>query len=706
MKRLPLVAAGLVFVLVSTAVAASAVPTFRPGAAGIGDPYFPMDGNGGYDVKAYDLELGYDPATDVLTGVATVDLVTTRDLSRFNFDLDGLTVRTVTVDGVAATFTRANGELKITPATPLAAGTRVPVVVTYDGVPQPLPPEDDGGGFIPSDDGALVVGEPHVAAVWFPVNDHPRDRARYHFEVTVPDGLEVVANGHLVSQDSAGGFTTWVWDAPALMASYLATVTIGEFDLDQYQDPRGRPGGVSYLDAVDPSLLVPLAPHTGTRMALSQAGQQTYKRLSRSITVPGGGATLSFWVNRATESGWDHVAVEAHTVGDNDWTTLPDTNAHTSTSTGDSCPSWLDLHPHLTHYQADDGNDGCTAQGTSGDWNAASGSSDGWEQWSVDLGAYAGSDVKVAISYISDDSVQGPGVAVDDIEVSTGEGTTSFEADGDELDGWTVPGPPAGSIANTNDWITGTSADAPPPAGEVAQTALARQPEMLDFLSRRFGPYPFVDGGGFVDAVDGVGFALENQTRPFYPPEIFGDPVGGESTVVHELAHQWYGDRVTIPAWRQIWLNEGFATYAEWLWSAREGNGTPQQIFGFYYRAIPASSPFWRLEIDDPGPGHLFDEPIYLRGAMALHALRMEVGDVDFFQILRRWAVPRPGRMATTLNFKNVAEQVSGEQLDGLFQTWVSSPRKPRLSESAVAESGAVPDGFRPVVSAAHRLED
>ena len=241
MKRLALIGSGLVFVLIATAVAAGAVPTFRPGAAGIGDPYFPMDGNGGYDVKAYDLELAYDPATDVLDGVATIDLVATSDLSRFNLDLDGLTVHTVTVDGVAATFQRANGELKITPASPLATGTRVPVVVTYDGIPQPLPPEDDGGGFIPSDDGALVVGEPHVAAVWFPVNDHPRDKARYHFEVTVPDGLEVVANGHLVSQDSAAGFTTWVWDAPAPMASYLATVTIGEFDLDQYQDPTRPP---------------------------------------------------------------------------------------------------------------------------------------------------------------------------------------------------------------------------------------------------------------------------------------------------------------------------------------------------------------------------------------------------------------------------------------------------------------------------------
>lgn len=705
MKRFALLGTGLAFVLLATAVAAGAVPTFRPGAAGIGDPYFPMDGNGGYDVKAYDLELGYDPATDVLTGVATIDLVATGNLSRFNLDLDGLTVHTVTVDGVAATFRRANGELKITPATPLATGTRVPVVVTYDGVPQPLPPEDDGGGFIPTDDGALVVGEPHVAAVWFPVNDHPRDRARYHFEVTVPDGLEVVANGHLVSQDSDAGLTTWVWDAPALMASYLATVTIGEFDLDQYQDPRGRPGGVAYVDAVDPALLVPLAPLDGSRMALSQAAQQTYKRLSRTITVPDGGATLSFWVNRATETDWDFVAVEARTTGQQDWTTLPDLNAHTTQSTGESCPFWFDLHPHLRRYQTDDGDGGCTPSGTTGDWNAASGASDGWEQWSIDLGDFAGSNAQVSISYISDDSVQGRGVAVDDIEVSTGEGSTSFEADGDEMDGWTVPGPPPGSIANANDWITGTTADAPPPVGEVAQTALGRQPEMVDFLSRRFGPYPFADGGGFVDAADGVGFALENQTRPFYPPEVFGGPDGGEATVVHELAHQWYGDRVTIPAWRQIWLNEGFATYAEWLWSAREGDGTPQQIFDFYYGVIPAASPFWDLRIGDPGPTNLFDGAVYLRGAMALHALRMEVGSVDFFRILRSWAVPRPGRPATTLNLERLAERISGEQLDGLFQAWVFAPRKPVLSEAAAAESGPAPSGFRPVVSA-HRLVD
>ena len=400
-------------------------------------------------------------------------------------------------------------------------------------------------------------------------------------------------------------------------------------------------------------------------------------------------------MNRQTETNWDFVAVEARTDGQTDYTTLPDINGHTSDDTGDSCPYWLGLHPRLTRYQAPSGG-GCTPAGTTGVWNAASGSSDGWEQWSVDLADFAGSTAEVSISYISDDTVQGPGVAVDDIEVSTGEGTTSFETDGDELDGWQVPGAPAGSDTNANDWITGTVDDGPTPAGVVAQNALARQPEMLSFLSTRFGPYPFADGGGIVDDFTGLGFALENQTRPIYPPEIFGDPIGAESTIVHELAHQWYGDRVAVSAWQHIWLNEGFATYAEWLWAQREGLATAQEIFDFYY-STPAGDPLWHLRVGDPGPRHLFDAPVYLRGGMTLHALRLEVGNADFFTIMRRWAAAPVGRPTTTHNFQALAERVSGRQLDTLFHEWLFTTHKPALTEAGAEASGpAVAPSRRP----------
>ena len=132
----------------------------------------------------------------------------------------------------------------------------------------------------------------------------------------------------------------------------------------------------------------------------------------------------------------------------------------------------------------------CDPSGDTGDWWAASGASDGAEQWAVDLSAYAGSDVEVSISYASDDSVQGAGVFVDDVVVSNGPGTTSFEADGDDLDGWSVPGAPAGSAPNANDWIAGTLADLPPTIGQIAEGSLARQEEIIDFLADNFGSVP------------------------------------------------------------------------------------------------------------------------------------------------------------------------------------------------------------------------
>ncbi len=163
-------------------------------------------------------------------------------------------------------------------------------------------------------------------------------------------------------------------------------------------------------------------------------------------------------MSRDTEPAWDFVMVEAHTVGQEDWTTLPDANGHTSNATGDSCPEgWRELHPLLDHYQTRNADGTCSPTGTTGAWNAASGNSGGWEQWSVDLSAYAGKQAEVSVSYVSDWSVQGLGVFVDDTSVSTGE-ATSFE---DGLGGWTVAGAPPGSAPNGNDFTRTTAAGFP-----------------------------------------------------------------------------------------------------------------------------------------------------------------------------------------------------------------------------------------------------
>jgi hypothetical protein len=193
-------------------------------------------------------------------------------------------------------------------------------------------------------------------------------------------------------------------------------------------------------------------PVDGDWYVYSQMADITYKRLMRTIDLTGVAAadapTLTFRTSYDTEVNWDFVFVEAHTVGQDDWTTLPDMNGHTTSDTGDSCPEgWFELHPWLERYQGSDCSGANAATG--GEWNAHSGRSAGWEEWSIDLSAYAGQQVEVSISYASDWAVQGLGSFVDQIEVSHGGGSTSFETG---MDGWTVPGPPAGSDPNPNDW--------------------------------------------------------------------------------------------------------------------------------------------------------------------------------------------------------------------------------------------------------------
>jgi aminopeptidase N len=224
---------------------------FTPGSPGLGDPFFPNAGNGGYDVSHYSLTLDYQPSTNTLAGSAVITARATQNLSSFDLDLRGFSISALRVNGVAATHARSGEqELVVTPAAGIRSGQVFTVTVDYAGTPAVVTdPDQSIEGWVPTDDGAFVVGEPQGSPAWYPVNDNPRDKATYDFSVTVPEGLTVMANGVLVSRTIANGRITWVWNETDPMAPYLATATLGRFDLD-VSNVDGTP---SYV-AVDPTL--------------------------------------------------------------------------------------------------------------------------------------------------------------------------------------------------------------------------------------------------------------------------------------------------------------------------------------------------------------------------------------------------------------------------------------------------------------------
>jgi aminopeptidase N len=220
------------------------------GAPGVGDRLFPDAGNGGYDVGHYTLDLGYDPASGQLRGTAVLTATADRKLDRFDLDLAGLTVRRVTVDGATARTSRKGNELRVSPAHPLRPGARFTTTVVYQGVPRLLTdPDGSHEGWFRTDDGALALGEPVGSMAWFPGNDHPSDKAAYDITVTVPRGLTAVSDGELVAtRPVADDRTSYHWRSTAPMATYLATVAIGHFDITRSTTPDGLPLYV----AVDP----------------------------------------------------------------------------------------------------------------------------------------------------------------------------------------------------------------------------------------------------------------------------------------------------------------------------------------------------------------------------------------------------------------------------------------------------------------------
>lgn len=269
------VAAGALVLAPAVAVAAPGdpgSPRYTEGAAGAGDPYFPLAGNGGIDVEHYSLDLRYTPpATGSaqlegdLEATATLTLTATQDLRSFHLDLRGLQAARVSVDGKPVDFHQEPNELVVQPRPMLKAGTTVEVVVDYGGTTtRPTDVEGALYGWVTTQDGAMVVSEPDGSATWFPTSDHPTDKASYDFEITVPEGLVAVANGLLEGSTTADGWTTWTWDAPDPMAAYLATAGVGNFELTQTTTADGLP----IINAVDEDLTESNRARTEASLAL------------------------------------------------------------------------------------------------------------------------------------------------------------------------------------------------------------------------------------------------------------------------------------------------------------------------------------------------------------------------------------------------------------------------------------------------------
>jgi aminopeptidase N len=261
--------------------------------------------------------------------------------------------------------------------------------------------------------------------------------------------------------------------------------------------------------------------------------------------------------------------------------------------------------------------------------------------------------------------------------VDNGDGTRSFN--------WTMSDPMATYLATATVGKFDTKEDLDPPGSPSysytavdkefgGDGAIDRSPEIIDFFDETFGPYPFDETGGIVDVAPNVGYALETQTRPIYP----GPP--GAILTAHELAHQWFGNNISLADWSEIWLNEGFATWAQWWWNQHDGGPTVadklDQVCG-----LGAGSSAWSPPPGTvPGPEVMFNDGVYTRGGAALEALRELIGEDDFFAVLSAWTALDPFVAVTTADLIALVKAntaVSDQEIDEHFEDWVFDEGKP-----------------------------
>lgn len=454
---------------VSPAPVSTPIPTSTPlpppveGSPGMGDPYYPNLGNSGYDVQNYEIVLDVDPLMNNIQGSTEIMATATERLGSFHLDFHGLMIESINVNGEIAEYSRNEDELTIKPSMILELNEPFKVVVQYKGTPDFALsiPMGNKMGWSHAESGAINIwGEPDAASNWFPNNNHPRDKATFLFEITVPKPWVVAANGKLKETKEDGEKTLFIWEMDKPMATYLATVNI-----DQYE---------------------------------------TF-----------------------TQNGPNGVSIRSY---------FP------------------------TEY-------------------------------------------------------------------------------------------PLASRLNYN-----------------------ILPSAINFFNNLFGPYPFDEYGVVVASEDGlckdVNIALEAQTMTIHCPVM-----NFEEVIVHELAHQWFGDSVSLENWKDIWLKEGFATYAQWLWASKNDPEALSRITKnrdamFFDTDFPVA---------EPSPDNLYTNDSYTGGALVLNALRLKIGDENFFNLLRAYTEKYQYGNAGTDEFIALAEEISRQELKEFFDQWIYGKRIPDL---------------------------
>ena len=438
----------------------------EPAADDAPDPYVPGAGDRGFRVTRYELDLDYRVASNRLAGHARMIAVAARDLPAFTLDLSGLRAVKVTVDSHRPRRQRQRpGKLSVQLNRAIPAGQPFEIEVEYQGSPRPIRGRWGEVGWEELSDGVIVAGQPEGAPTWFPCNDRPDDKASYRISVTTESPYTVVANGTLVDRRVHSSRTTWVYEQPQPMASYLATVQIGRYTVGESDSQPVR------------QLLA------------------TTARLRRA-----------------------------------------------------------------------------------------------------------------------------------------------------------------------------------------AQHDFARQTKMIVAFQDMFGPYPF-DSYTVVVTDDELEIPLEAQSLSIFGSNHVDGQRGSERLIAHELAHQWFGNSLTLGRWRDVWLHEGFACYAEWLWSERSGGHEASTLARREWQRLQHLPQDFVLA--NPGPDRMFDDRLYKRGALTLHALRQVLGDRAFFSMLSAWVLTHRYSTVTTGAFVQHATAASSapnrDRVATLLGSWLQRPALPDL---------------------------